>query len=172
MFKRDMRNLPDGIEAERFGLRGLLQGRCVQSGQDGAGKRWQMLLRDADVSVRTARAERSVRRRLRRCRVPFRQQKGRQRQQVLLRINGGIEKRGLLSKPAFYRQVRLTDVQSDPFDAVFHNLKNMRIVRFVTAQTAALPDEFFFVFGAQAVVHFHRFVQSHGGRLFKTRRRV
>ena len=59
----------------------------MQSGQDGAGERWQMLLRDADVSVRTARAERSVRRRLRRCRVPFRQQKGRQKQQVLLRIN-------------------------------------------------------------------------------------
>ena len=82
---------PTGLKPERFGLCGLLQGRRVQSGQDGAGKRWQMLLRDADVSVRTARAKRSVRRRLRRCRVPFRQQKGRQRQQVLLRINGGAK---------------------------------------------------------------------------------
>jgi len=105
MFKRGMRNLSGGVETERFGLRELLQGRCVQNGEHGAGKRGKMLLRGVDVSVRSAASGRAVRRRLRRCRVLFRQQKGRQRQQVLLRITGGIEKRGLLSKPAFYRQI-------------------------------------------------------------------
>ena len=90
-----MRKLSAGIKAERIGLRRLLQGRCVQSGQYATGKRRQMLLRavGTGVSVGTAVAERPVRRPLRRRDMFFRQLKGRQRRQVLLRINSETENR-------------------------------------------------------------------------------